>query len=212
MNIVSFFTDGGAWMLPIGVCSVVGGAITAERFIVLTSSGRINKKELLNRLKSEILKGDLDRAIAFTSKDNSPLTTIVREGLKAVKSGGSVEEVQTAMDAVALKEVPELEKRIGLLATVSNIATLFGLLGTVMGLIGAFADVANIQDPQLKNKALTQNIAVAMHTTAFGLIVAIPLLGAYGWLMTKSQQIVDELHEASVSILNFVLANRDRLK
>ena len=205
------YAKGGVFMHIIAACSLLGIAITIERFIVLFSASKVKKDELLNHVNNYVLQGNLTKALAVTSQVKNPLTNIIRSGLTAVINKGDSEEVQTAMDAVALREIPKLEKRIGLLATLSNIATLLGLLGTVTGLIGAFAAVANVA-PAEKATLLSNSIATAMNTTAFGLIVAIPLLGAFGYLSSMSQNMIDDIHESSVTTLNFVLANRDKFQ
>lgn len=205
------FLSGGIFMWPILLCSAIGLAIIVERWLVLHTARNVGKGELLKKLNATILKGSLTQAISVVSKTSSPLTNIVKAGLLAVKNGGQTEEVQTAMDAVALREVPRLEKRIGLLATLANVSTLLGLLGTVSGLIGAFAAVANVS-PADKAALLSSSISEAMSTTAFGLIVAIPLLGAFGYLNSLSQDLTDDLHETSVTTLNFILSNKEQLK
>jgi len=210
-ELMDLYNDGGWAMHFILAVSALGVAITLERVKVLLSASNIKKDELLNHINSYILQGNLEKAMAVTSQVRSPLTNIVRSGLVAFANRGSSEEVQTAMDAVALREVPRLEKRIGLLATLSNIATLLGLLGTVSGLIMAFNAVANVA-PAEKATMLSNGISTAMLTTAFGLVVAIPLLGAFGYLNSLAQGIIDDIHESSVATLNFVLANRDKIK
>ena len=210
-DLAAQYTKGGLSMHFITVCSLIGIAIAVERFIVLFSASNVKKDELLNHINSHILQGNLKKALAVTSQIKSPLTNIVRAGLTAVMNNGGSEEVQTAMDAVALREIPRLEKRIGLLATLSNVATLLGLLGTVTGLIGAFAAVANVA-PAEKATLLSNSIATAMNTTAFGLIVAIPLLGAFGYLSSMAQNMIDDIHESSVTTLNFVLVHREKLQ
>jgi biopolymer transport protein ExbB/TolQ len=114
------------------------------------------------------------------------------------------------MDAVALREIPKIERRVGLLAMLSNVATLVGLLGTVTGMIGAFATVANVS-PSEKATLLANAISEAMNCTAFGLVVAIPLLAAFGWLNSKAQEATDDIHEAAVATLNFILVNREKI-
>lgn len=205
------YTKGGMFMHFITACSLLGLAIAVERCIVLFSASNVKKDELLNHINSYILQGKLQKALSISSQIKTPITNIVRAGLTAVINKGGTEEVQTAMDAVALREVPKLEKRIGLLATLSNIATLLGLLGTVTGLIGAFAAVANVA-PAEKATLLSNSIATAMNTTAFGLIVAIPLLAAFGYLSSMAQNIIDDIHESSVTTINFVLAHRNKLQ
>lgn len=210
-SLVEKFNEGGIFMWPILFCSTVGLAIIIERFLVIRTAKRVDKEELIKKLKSSLLKGSLDQAIAIASKISTPLTNIVKAGLLAVKNGGTEGEVQTAMDAIALREVPLLERRTGLLATLANISTLLGLLGTVSGLIGAFAAVAHVS-PAEKSTLLASAIAEAMNATAFGLITAIPLLGAFGYLSSKSQDLIDDLHETSVATLNFILSHKEEIK
>ena len=106
-----------------------------------------------------------------------------------------------------MEAVPRLEKRTPYLATLANIATLLGLLGTIIGLIAAFTAVANA-DPTEKATLLSQSISVAMNTTAFGLIAAIPLLLLHAMLQTKTTEIVDSLEMAGVKCLNMMASAR----
>ena len=103
--------------------------------------------------------------------------------------------------------MPRLEKRTNYLATLANIATLLGLLGTIIGLIAAFTAVANA-DPSEKATMLSSSISVAMNTTAFGLISAIPLLLAYSMLQNKTNEIIDSLEMAGVKFLNLITLTR----
>jgi biopolymer transport protein ExbB/TolQ len=102
-----------------------------------------------------------------------------------------------------MEVLPRLEKRTHYLATLANIATLLGLLGTIIGLIRAFTAVSNA-NPADKADLLSASISVAMNTTAFGLMVAIPLLLTHALLQTKTNQLVDSLEMASVKFLNAV--------
>lgn len=102
-----------------------------------------------------------------------------------------------------MEVLPRLEMRTHYLATLANIATLLGLLGTIIGLIRAFTAVANA-NPAEKADMLSASISVAMNTTAFGLMVAIPLLLVHTVLQTKTNQIVDSLEMASVKFLNTI--------
>lgn len=109
-----------------------------------------------------------------------------------------------------MEATPRLGKRTHYLSTFANIATLLGLLGTIVGLIQAFTAVSNA-DPSEKAALLSSSISVAMNTTAFGLIVAIPLLLIYSVLQTKTTELVDSLEMASVKVLNIIKehANKD---
>jgi biopolymer transport protein ExbB/TolQ len=203
------FHGGGFFMWPILLTSLFGIAIAFERFRYIQGAASIKKEDFLNRVNQHILQGNLERALALCSQAASPLTNIVKAGLMAVANKKDAEEVQTAMDAVALREIPKIEKRTGLLAMLSNLATLLGLLGTITGLIGAFGAVANVS-PAEKATLLANSISEAMNCTAFGLIVAIPLLAVFGYLQTRAQEVVDDVHEAAVSTLNFILTNKDK--
>lgn len=204
------FHEGGWIMWFILAASAFGIAIIVERFRVIRSASSVRKDELLNHINSHILQGNLDKAIQVTSQIRSPLTNIIRAGLVAAKNGKDAEEVQTAMDAIALREIPRIERRINLLAMLSNVATLLGLVGTVTGMIGAFGAVSGTAAAD-RAKILAGSIAEAMNATAFGLIVGVALLVSFGWLQAMAQDAVDDIHEASVSTLNFILSNRDKI-
>lgn len=205
------FKEGGFFMWPILLISLIGAAIIGERIMYIRRASAIQKEEFLKQLNQLVLKGDLERCISYCAQASTPLTRITRAGLMAIASRKSTDEVQTAMDAVALREIPRIEQRTGLLAMFSNMATLLGLLGTITGMIGAFGAVSKVA-PSEKATMLAASISEAMNCTAFGLIVAIPLLGAYGWLQTRGQELVDDVHEAAVATLNFILSNRDKFQ
>jgi biopolymer transport protein ExbB len=205
------FHEGGMIMWIILLNSAVGIAIIFERFRVIRGASAIKKDELLSHINSYILQGNLEKALQIVSQVRSPLTNIVRAGLVSVKNGKSAEEVQTAMDAVALREIPKIERRIPLLAMLSNIATLLGLVGTVTGMIGAFGAVSG-QAAADRARMLASEIAVALNATAFGLVTGIFILMCFGFLQSMAQDAVDDIHEASVSTLSFILANRDKLQ
>jgi biopolymer transport protein ExbB/TolQ len=206
---IAAFQHGGFFMWPILFISFMGAALAIERIRYMAQAGAVRKEEFLNQLNQLVLQGNLERCIALCNQNQTPLTKIVRAGLMAIASRKSVDEVQTAMDAIALREIPKIEKRTSLLAMLANMSTLVGLLGTTSGMIGAFAAVANVAASE-KAAKLAAEISEAMNCTAFGLLVAIPLLGIYGWLTTRGTEIVDDVHEAAVATLNFILSNRDK--
>ncbi|NUN05286.1 MAG: MotA/TolQ/ExbB proton channel family protein [Bdellovibrio sp.] len=202
----------GHWyiMFPIAGCSAAGVAIVVERAMTLKAASSVDKDELLNFIQSYCMQGQLQRAISAVSQSKGPLSNIVRAGLVSVANGSSAEEVQTAMDAVALREIPRLGRRIDLLSALANVAVLLGLLGTVSGMIAAFGAVANLP-PADKAKVLASSIAEALNATGFGLLVSIVLFAAWGWLVSWSTRVIDDVHEASVATLNFILVNKDKI-
>jgi len=138
---------------------------------------------------------------AITRESGTAIGTILTYGLDRVRSARRREDIEQAMEESLMEVVPRLERRTHYLATFANIATLMGLLGTVMGLIEAFTAVANV-NPSEKASMLSSSISVAMNATAFGLVVAIPLLLIHSVLTSKTTRIVDSLEMAAVKFLN----------
>ena len=138
------------------------------------------------------------------------MAKIVQAGL--LRTNRPDEEVQTAMDEAALRELPKLSARTGFLALLANLAMLSGLLGTVSGLISSFGAVSGESvDPSQKARILAEGISEAMNCTAFGLIVAITALIGFAILNGLTQQIEDDINEATVRVLNLVVANRQKV-
>ena len=204
------FQDGGIGMWPIAFMSVFAVSVLAERFFVLFFKTNINKDAFMRGLKKHIYAGDLDKAISFVaSQKRTPLTAVVKAGLINVPKGEA--EVQAAMDEASLRESPILEKRTGYLSMIGNVSTLFGLLGTIIGLIKCFGAVAQV-DPATKATVLSLGISEAMNCTAFGLVVAIPSLLAFSFLQGRTQHMLDDLNETTVGLLNLIIANKDKMK
>jgi biopolymer transport protein ExbB len=202
--------DGRWGMYPIAVCLVIALAIVIERSWVLFGTAAINKDAFLRGLKKHIYAGDLDKAINFVAGQKStPLTNVIKAGLMNVPKGE--EEVQAALDEATLRETPKLEARSGYLAMLGNAAMLAGLLGTVSGLIGCFEAVANV-NPADKATILANGISEAMNCTAFGLITAIPALVAFSILMGRTQHLINDTNETSVSVLNLIVSNREKFR
>ena len=203
------FQDGGWGMYPIVLWSIITIGVIVERALYLFGSS-INKEVFLATMQKCILAGDVAKAVKMCSAANAPLARIVQAGL--VKVNRPDEEVQAAMDEAALREVPKIAVRTGYLALLSNLAMLSGLLGTIAGLIKSFGAVGGESvDPSQKARILAEGISEAMNCTAFGLIVAIIGLIGYAVLNGKTQQLEDDINEASVQVLNLVVSNRQKV-
>lgn len=209
MQFMEFFHQGGIWMWFILIIAIFAVAVFLERVIVLYTKSSIDKEKFVNHVERAILSGDLNSAVNYCNDRKSPLNNIVKSGLISVMNRGTDEEVQTAMDVAALREIPYVEKRTPWLAMFGNVSTLIGLLSTVSGMITSFAAVAGV-DPAEKAGLLARGVAEAMHGTMFGLCVAIPSLLASAMLTAKTQEILDDIHEISVATLNLILQNREK--
>ena len=201
-SLVTFFQAGGLFMYPIVVVLALGVAIALERYVYLTAARATNQR-VWKQVMPLLMNGNYRQAVAVTEKSKTALSRILRYGLDRAEHARRRDDVEVAMEEGLMETVPRLEKRTHYLATFANIATLLGLLGTIMGLIQAFTAVANA-NPAEKADMLSASISVAMNTTAFGLMAAIPLLLVYTVLQTKTTELVDSLEMASVKFLNIL--------
>ena len=199
-SIVAFFQKGGLFMYPILLVFAIGMAIAFERWVQLSRVQSANDK-MWNLLQPVLIKGDFDKARAIIKKDKSTISQMLGMGLALLGAVRRRDDIEIAMEESMMEIVPRLEKRTPYVALASSIATLLGLLGTIMGLIQAFTAVANA-NPAEKADLLSASISVAMNTTAFGLMVAIPLLVVHAILTSKTGDIVDSLEMATVKALN----------
>ena len=199
-SIVSFFSTGGMFMFPILLVFAFGVAIAVERFVTLNAVTGKNQA-VWEKVQPLLDSGDFEEARELTSEDDSTISQVLNMGLSLQGAVRRREDIEIAMEESMMEIVPRLEKRTPYVALASSIATLLGLLGTIMGLIQAFTAVANA-NPAEKADLLSASISVAMNTTAFGLMVAIPLLIVHAILTSKTGDIVDSLEMATVKALN----------
>jgi biopolymer transport protein ExbB len=197
---VRFFQNGGPFMYPIAIVLAIGLAIALERWLVL-SNARLRNGSAFKTVMKHLQEKDYARLIQTGNESKVPMYRIVAAGLARFLGSRRRDDIESAMEEGVMEALPGLEKRTQYLATLANVATLLGLLGTIIGLIAAFSAVADAA-PTEKASLLSSSISVAMNTTAFGLISAIPLLLLHALLQTKTTEIVDSFEMASVKVLN----------
>lgn len=198
--IINFFQEGGVFMYPILLILALGTAIIIERMVFL-SGASLSEQTLWQKVKGALSAGRLEDAVRHCKDPKPPLCQVLTTGLEKIHGSWTQDDLKTSMEEVLLEKLPALERRTHYLPTLANVATLLGLLGTIIGLIQAFSAVANV-DPSQKAALLAQGISVAMSTTAFGLIVAIPLLLCYTWLLSKTHRIIEGVDEISTKFIN----------
>lgn len=201
-TIVRFFQMGGFFMFPILLVFAAGLAIAIERWVHLNRVKKENRK-IWDEVHPVLAQGNFDNAREIVNSDNSTISQMLSMGLARQGAVRRREDIEIAMEESLMEIVPQLEKRTPYLALLSNIATLFGLLGTIMGLITAFTAVATAS-PAEKAALLAASISEAMNCTAFGLMAAIPLLLLHARLTSTTGQIVSSLEMASVKALNSI--------
>jgi len=201
-TVARFMQEGGFFMYPILLVLALGLAIAVERFFYLRNVKKSNV-QVWNRVLPLIQSGQYREAMSAANESDAAVSKILSYGLSRLNAARRRDDIETAMEEGLMEQIPRLEKRTHYLATFANIATLLGLLGTVTGLIDAFAAVANA-DPAQKAELLSASISVAMNCTAFGLGAAIPMMLIYSFLQSKTTELVDSLEMVAVKFLNLL--------
>lgn len=202
MQAAEYFQDGDVFMWPLVVVLVLGLAIVLERLVFLVGA-RVRNRSFWNKVQPKLQQQDFRGAHELTDNSSTAVSRIIAYGLDRLNAGGQRDDVETAMEEGLMEQMPRIEKRTHYLATLANVATLLGLLGTIWGMIGAFDSFLNTVG-DAKIAALSSNIAQAMLTTAFGLLIAIPLLLAHAWLQSRTTELIDSLEMAAVKFLNLL--------
>jgi biopolymer transport protein ExbB len=203
-GLASFFKEGGLVMYAILGLGVVAAAIALERFIVIVGAARLDGKKLTKDVLSHIQRGDLNGARNVSRMSSAPAAQVIQ----AVLTVPDLDEVrmQSAADDAAALAMPPLTRRLAHLNVLANIATLVGLLGTIAGLITAFAAVG-AADPSQRSAFLAGGISMALNATAFGLLVAIPTLVTQGFLVGLVEGIAEQVEESGIRVTRAILAS-----
>ena len=200
-GLAEFIQTGGIFMWVIVFIWAFGIAISIERFSKLFFKWDVDGSSFMNELQRYILSNDIQGAIRVCSGSVAALPRVLKSGLK--RSTQQPEQIQNAIDATALEVIPKIEIRLNYLQMVANVSTLFGLLGTIQGLIQSFGAVA-AADPAQKAELLAQGISTAMYTTFIGLLAAISIMMLHTFLSSKSEKIINEIDEFSVKLLDIL--------
>ncbi len=208
--VVRAFNEGGFVMYIILIIGALTLFVVIERFMALKTL-RVDKKEFTDQIFRMIIAGDIRQAISYCDSRPTPLSNTIKAGLVQAMNKRPDEEIQVAMDASVMREMPRLEGWTAFLAVFGNIAVLTGLLGTIFGMIGAFRAVSSA-DPATKATLLSQGISHALNCTGFGLSVSIAAIIFYGLFQHMIQKAENEMIESSMTMLNLVASNRDKMR
>lgn len=207
-GLVGFFQSGGQWMVPIAISLAISVAFTVDRVVRLFFQYHVDGASFMFEVQKYILANDLDGAIRLCNgSGNAALPRVIKAGLQ--RASRTEDQIQNAIDAASLEVIPKLEKRLSYLALIANISTLLGLLGTISGLISAFAAIS-LADPAQRQAILSHGISEAMSATAFGLITAIFSMIAHSILSNKANRILEEIDEFGVKLLDLLSARKYR--
>ena len=207
-SISTHFHDGGWPMWIILITSVITNAIVVERAVYLFRAS-VDKDKLLALLKSQVMSGNVQGAIKVCSGNPTPMTRIVQAGL--MKFNKSDDEVQSAMDEAALRELPKINARTPYLAMTSNFAVMAGLFGTIVGMIQSFSSVGS-EDSGNKATELANGISEALNCTAFGIATSLIGLVCFSLLQGKTTSVTDDINEVTVQVVNLVTSHRAQMQ
>lgn len=202
-SVADTFIKGGSWMWLILGVQLVSIAIIIERSIFLYKKNKIGNRAAVNKYESAIRSGRLDEVKAEAARNHNSVDAVVLAGVEAAVNWGGKDEIRGKMDEVLLDVNSTYENRVGFLAMLGNVATLAGLLGTIVGMISSFTAVSSAS-PMEKATLLSSGISVAMNTTAYGLIVAIPALIMFAVLSDRASKLSEDLNQASLKVFNWL--------
>jgi biopolymer transport protein ExbB/TolQ len=206
-GLAAFFKQGGIVMYGILGIGVAAAAIALERFIVITGAAMLNGRKLTKDVLHHVNRGDLNAARTVSKKSNAAAAQVVQAVLAVSELDES--KLQSAAEDAAALAMPPLTRRLAHLNVLANIATLVGLLGTISGLITAFAAVG-AADPSQRSAFLAGGISMALNATAFGLMVAIPTLVTQGFLVGLVEGIAEQVEESGIRVSRALLAAAGR--
>lgn len=200
------YQKGGPFMHPIALCGAIAVAIILERFIRVVMQFNIDGTSFMFEVQKYVLANDIDGAIRLCNgTGKAALPRVIKAGLQ--RASRDEHQIQNAIDAASLEVIPKVEKRLGYLALIANLATLLGLLGTISGLIGAFEAVA-VAEASQRQSILSGEISEALNCTAFGLLVAITAMIGHTWLSAKGATLIEEIDEYSVKLIDLLSARQ----
>ena len=205
-TIVEWYRLGGFMMHLILLTGVIGLAVFLERFYIIVMRSKVNGRAFIERVIQLVRAGKVDDAIKLCAQSKAALPDM---GLLILRSRSRDEaDLQNVSDAAALSVIPRLTRRLHYLPMLANVATLLGLLGTILGLQEAFRAVGTADVAQ-RSQALSQGIAMALNTTAFGLLIAVPLSAAHAYLVSQAETIIEQVDEFSVRLINALIDRPD---
>ena len=199
-GLLTLFADGGFMMYPLVLCSLIALGVIIAKAWTLWAAHKDTAK-VLAEVDELARAGDIDGAMAAAGSKRGPASAILMAGLRRIKGREVGEgEIEQAVSTVGTIELGFLERGLVVLATIANVAPLMGFLGTVAGMILAFASIeaAGSVDPAL----VAGGIKVALLTTASGLAIAIPVNIGYNFFVTRIDKLIVDMEQGTQAILN----------
>jgi len=197
---LDLFYDGGPFMYPLLITLILGLGVIFERFWALGRAS-INTRKFLQRIKVTLREEGITAAQEICANTRGPVASIFHAGLMRVDRG--LEHVEKAIENAGTIEMSFLEKGLVWLATVANIAPMLGFLGTVSGMISAFASIAAAGD--VNATIVASGISEALITTASGLAIAIPVQAAHNYFVSRIDRLIIDMEESANDLIDYLI-------
>lgn len=201
-----YFSQWNSILVIIALCSVLGLAIFIERLLNLKKS-EIDTNKLILSLRRTLMDQNIIDAIRICEDSKGTVSNIIRAGL--LKAGRSKDQIESSMEMTGLAEIAKLEKNAKILSIIAHIAPLIGLLGTVVGFIQAFSEMRTSGLMDISTTRIGEAMEYALVTTAAGLVVAIPCVVGYNYLVSRVKAIVLEIQITSAEIVDLLTHTKD---
>lgn len=201
-GLVEFFKEGGPFMLINIFWLACSLAVAVERVITLMFRYNLNAPPFMEQVTKLVLTGNVDRAVKLCgAAPNAPLAKVIRAGLTRANRGEI--EVAKSIEESILENTPHISARIPWLWSLANVATLFGLIGTIVGLIGTFKSLGNVPADQ-KQALLSKGISEAMNNTAFGLGIAVTCIIFHLFLTAYAKRMIETVELNAMKLENLL--------
>ena len=200
---LKFIMENLTHVAPILICGAIALLIIIERFVALTYSYPLQDFDaFFDRLRLLIMRDSTQDAIALCDVYRAkPVARVARVGLMRAHQPQSL--IEGGLDIVVAESIEKVQARTAYLGTIANVSTLFGLLGTIIGLVQSFEAVGNAT-AQTRSALLANGISTAMNATMLGLAVAIPAMIAFAILMNKAGKITGQIEQSSIRVLDLL--------
>lgn len=199
-QIGTFFLNGGFWMYPIMLVQIVSMALIVERYYSLFIARSLNARDIVQTFEQDIKSTQMDKVLSKAqSSGHEAISTLTRVGIQSSLDHSGREELQLKFDEILIEESGRVDARLGFISMLANVATLLGLLGTIVGLIKSFTAISGASAAD-KARILAEGVGEAMSATAYGLIVAVPALIAFGVLQNRANTLTEDLNKAALRL------------
>jgi len=200
--IIDLIIDSWVIMLPLFILSIIAVYIWVERYLAIQKASAINPK-FMAKLKDSVAQGNLDEAKDICKTSNTPVGRMLHKGISRL--GKTLNDISTSIENVGKLEISTMEKNLSILATISGVAPMIGFLGTVLGMMNTFHKMADgAENSGIQIGDLSEGIMYAMATTVAGLIVGIIAYLGYNLLVSKIDNVVHKMEDASLEFMDLL--------